>query len=91
MVKKGIQTLSDNWIRMSKKIAIIGYSFRLPGTDKEHLWQDLLEGRNLITEVDQNRWAKDGFLHPDKNHPGTSYTFKAGSIGDVSLFTLILA
>ncbi len=71
---------------MSKKIAIIGYSFRLPGTDKAHLWQDLLDGRNLITEVDPQRWAKDGFLHPDKHHPGTSYTFKAGSVGDVSLF-----
>ena len=71
---------------MSKKIAIIGYSFRLPQTDKAHLWQDLLQGRNLITEVDPQRWCLDSFLHPDKNHPGSSYTFKAGSVGDVSLF-----
>src|SRR6185369_7225174 len=71
---------------MSKRIAIIGYSFRLPSTDKEHLWQDLLHARNLITEVDHQRWSMESFLHPDKNHPGTSYTFKAGSVGDVSLF-----
>lgn len=71
---------------MSKRIAIIGYSFRLPSTDKEHLWQDLLHGRNLITEVEHQRWSMEAFLHPDKNHPGTSYTFKAGSVGDVSLF-----
>ena len=71
---------------MTKKIAILGHSFRLPDTDKEHLWQDLLQGRNLITEVDRSRWSREAFLHPDKNHPGTSYTFTAGSVGDISLF-----
>ncbi len=71
---------------MTTRVAITGYSFRLPGTSAESYWQDLLTGRDLITEVPANRWAFDGFLHPQKSHPGTTYTFAAGTIGDVSAF-----
>lgn len=71
---------------MKKRVAIIGLSFRFPSTNTVQYWTDLLDGRDLVTEVESSRWAKDGFLHPDKNHPGSSYTFAAGSVGDVSLF-----
>jgi len=71
---------------MIKKVAIIGCSFRLPSTDTKHFWQDLMEERDLITEVDSERWAKESLKHPNKKHPGTSYTFAAGSIGDISQF-----
>ena len=72
---------------MSKmKIAIVGMSFRFPGTNAEQYWPDLLGGRDLVTSVESARWAQDSFSHPGKNHPGTSYTFAAGSIGDVSRF-----
>jgi len=71
---------------MIKRVAILGCSLRLPDTDTNHLWQDLLDERNLITEVDSERWAKDTFQHPNKKNPGTSYSFAAGSIGDISQF-----
>lgn len=71
---------------MSRHVAVISYAFRFPGTSNEHFWEDLLAGRNLVTEVQAERWAQESFLHPKKNHPGTSYTFAAGSIGDVSGF-----
>lgn len=72
---------------MIKKIAIIGCSFRLPAnTNKNNYWQALLSGQDLVTEVDSKRWSFDSYLHPNKQHPGTSYTFAAGSIGDVSQF-----
>ncbi|MBV5337182.1 MAG: polyketide synthase, partial [Deltaproteobacteria bacterium] len=71
---------------MHRKVAIIGYSFRLPGGDRESLWQNLCSGRDLITEVYPSRWEKDSFYHPSKGHPGSSYTFAAGSIGDVAGF-----
>ncbi|MEN6484947.1 MAG: type I polyketide synthase [Syntrophobacteraceae bacterium] len=71
---------------MKKRVAIIGYSFRFPGTDRHRFWEDLLHGRELITQVDPSRWIKDTFYHPDKVHAGTSYTFAAGSIGDISGF-----
>ncbi|MEF8701863.1 MAG: type I polyketide synthase [Candidatus Accumulibacter sp. UW26] len=71
---------------MTRRVAITGHSFRLPGTTSSRYWQDLLDGRDLVTEVDPQRWVQDSFLHPNRNHPGTSYTFAAGSIGDVSTF-----
>lgn len=71
---------------MIKKVAIIGLSFRFPATDSDRYWDDLLQGKDLITTVDQKRWEKSSFLHPNKSHPGTSYTFSAGSVGDISRF-----
>ena len=71
---------------MAKRVAITGFSFRFPGTSNSDYWQDLLAGRDMVTEVNSERWAKDTFRHPNKNHPGTSYTFAAGSIGDISTF-----
>jgi phthiocerol/phenolphthiocerol synthesis type-I polyketide synthase C len=37
-------------------------------------------------EVDPTRWSNSAYLHPSKSHPGTAYTFAAGSIGDVKGF-----
>ena len=69
-----------------RKVAIVATSFRMPGTTTVRFWDDLLAGRDLVTEVDPRRWSKDAYLHPVKTHPGSSYTFAAGSVGDVSGF-----
>ncbi|MCX7099767.1 MAG: SDR family NAD(P)-dependent oxidoreductase [Methylococcales bacterium] len=71
---------------MTRRVAIIGFSFRFPSTNTQQYWQDLLDGRDLVSRVNEERWALDSFLHPNKSHPGTSYTFAAGSLGDVSTF-----
>ncbi len=71
---------------MKRKIAVVGMSFRFPGTDAGKYWSDLLDGQNLVSSVESSRWAQETFRHPNKNHPGTSYTFSAGSIGDISGF-----
>ena len=78
--------LTNNIHKMTKKVAIVGMSFRFPGTNTAQYWPDLLDGKNLISSVEEGRWAKEAYLHPDKNHPGTSYTFAAGSIGNVTAF-----
>src|ERR1022692_922848 len=67
-------------------IAVIGFSFRLPGGTNEALWKALLAARDLVTSVESERWAQDTLTHPNKAEPGTSYTFAAGSIGDVAGF-----
>jgi acyl transferase domain-containing protein/NADPH:quinone reductase-like Zn-dependent oxidoreductase/acyl carrier protein len=61
-------------------------SFRLPGPGSESFWSDLAAGRNLVTQVAPDRWTQDAYWHPRKSHAGTSYTFAAGSVGDVSGF-----
>ncbi|GAC1300324.1 MAG: type I polyketide synthase [Steroidobacteraceae bacterium] len=67
-------------------VAIVGFSFRLPGGSGEALWQALLAGRDLVSCVDADRWDQESMLHPDKAEPGTAYTFAAGSVGDVAGF-----
>ena len=70
----------------TRKVAIVAASFRMPGTAPSRFWDDLLAGRNLVSRVDPSRFTTDAYLHPNKTHPGTAYTFAAGSIGDVSGF-----
>jgi acyl transferase domain-containing protein len=69
-----------------RKVAIVATAFRMPGTTSARFWDDLLAGRDLVTEVDPGRFAAASYLHPNKSHPGSSYTFAAGSIGDVAGF-----
>jgi phthiocerol/phenolphthiocerol synthesis type-I polyketide synthase C len=74
------------YYRDGSPVAVIGFSFRMPGGTDEALWQALLAGRDLVTSVESDRWAQDTLLHPNKAEPGTSYTFAAGSIGDIAGF-----
>jgi phthiocerol/phenolphthiocerol synthesis type-I polyketide synthase C len=68
-------------------IAIIGASCRLPGApDLDAFWQLLIEGRDAVTEIPDDRWNKAQLLHPEKGHRGKAYTFASGTLGDVSGF-----
>ena len=58
----------------------------MPGTTPVRFWDDLLAARDLVSEVAPERWSQDAYLHPNKTHPGSAYTFAAGSIGDVAGF-----
>ena len=71
---------------MDKGVAIIGSSYRFPSSPDKTFWSNLVDNKNLVTHVEAGRWSFDAYLHPDKKHPGSSYTFAAGSIGDVSGF-----
>ncbi|WP_256832233.1 type I polyketide synthase [Pseudomonas sp. Pse1] len=69
-----------------RQVAVVGCSFRFPGSTTQSFWQNLMSGQDLVTQVDASRWAHNEFLHPDKTNPATSYTFAAGSLGDISAF-----
>lgn len=71
---------------MTRRVAIIGAASRFPGTTQATLWADLLAGKDMVTEVADDRWSKDSLLHPDKKAPGMSYSFAAGTLGDISGF-----
>ncbi|WP_218314783.1 type I polyketide synthase [Halomonas sp. 18071143] len=71
---------------MTKRVAIIGAAHRFPGTTPETFWQDLQAEKDLVTQVAPDRWSHEAFWHPDNRHPGTSVTFAAGSLGDISGF-----
>ncbi|WP_252107394.1 MULTISPECIES: type I polyketide synthase [unclassified Halomonas] len=71
---------------MTKRVAIIGAAHRFPGTTPETFWQNLQAEKDLVTRVAPDRWSQETYWHPDKRHPGTSVSFAAGSLGDISGF-----
>ncbi|MFC0268651.1 type I polyketide synthase [Kushneria aurantia] len=72
---------------MTRRIAIIGASYRFPGAAGAADFDAALQAeRDLVTQVAEDRWDPEVFQHPDRQHPGTSVTFAAGSLGDISGF-----
>ena len=55
-------------------VAIIGMSCRLPGgiDSPERLWEALLRGDDLITEIPPDRWDVDEYYDPEPGVPGRS-------------------
>ena len=55
-------------------VAVIGMACRLPGgiNSPEQLWDALLQGRDLVTEIPSDRWDADDFYDPEPGVPGLS-------------------
>jgi acyl transferase domain-containing protein/acyl carrier protein len=69
-------------------LAIVGMACRFPGgaNDLDAFWALLAEGRDAVTTVPEDRFTHAAFLHPRPGEPGKTYSFAAGTLGDVSLF-----
>lgn len=72
----------------SHPIAIIGAAFRFPGDlcDATEFWKALEEGRDLVTEIPQERWATDELRHSRRSEPGRSISFSAGVLSRIDEF-----
>ena len=69
--------------RGAEPLAIMGAACRLPGAPDLAAFARLLaEGRDAVTEIPADRFAKARFLHPRRGEPARSYSFAAGIIGD---------
>lgn len=73
---------------MDKALAVIGIGCRLPGgvSDAEQYWQALLEGRNGIRPVPEDRWDNAFFFDPDKDKAGKTKNDRGGFIEGVDQF-----
>jgi polyketide synthase 5 len=69
-------------------IAVIGMSCRLPGgiDSPERLWEALLRGDDLVTEVPPDRWDADEYYDPEPGVPGRSVSKWGAFIDDVAGF-----
>ncbi len=66
------------------KIAVVGWSCRLPGANTvEQFWELLLDGKCTVSSVPPDRFALDRFAHPRKQQRGKSYTWAAGVLDDL--------
>ena len=64
-------------------VAVIGMACRLPGgiNTPEELWQALLRGDDLVTEVPSDRWDGDEYYDPEPGVPGRSVSKWGSFIG----------
>ncbi|TCZ64460.1 type I polyketide synthase [Roseicella aquatilis] len=73
--------------RPERAIAIVGAACRLPGAPDLAAWWRLLEaGRDAVTSVPADRFSQRFHAHPRRGEPGKSYSFAAGTLGDVAGF-----
>jgi len=73
----------------SRDIAIIGISGRFPGADTlAQFWDNLVSGRDSITEVPSDRWDKERYYDPDPEMAslGKMYCTKGGFLRGVDKF-----
>ncbi len=69
-------------------VAIVGMACRLPGgiDSPELLWEALLRGDDLITEIPAERWDAESLYDPERGVPGRSVTKWGGFLDDVAGF-----
>ena len=69
-------------------IAVVGMACRLPGgiDSPQALWEALLEGRDMVTEIPRERWDSDEYYDPEKGTPGRSNSKWGAFIDDVAGF-----
>ncbi|WP_244967359.1 SDR family NAD(P)-dependent oxidoreductase [Streptomyces cacaoi] len=70
-----------------QRIAVIGIAGRYPmADDVDEFWRNLLEGRDCITEIPEDRWDRDRWYDPDPAAPGRAHTRWGGFLRDVDRF-----
>ena len=69
-------------------VAVIGMACRLPGgvDSPERLWEALLRGDDLVTEIPRDRWDADEYYDPEPGVPGRSVSKWGAFLDDVAGF-----
>jgi polyketide synthase 5 len=69
-------------------VAVIGMACRLPGgiNSPEQLWEALLRGDDLVTEIPSDRWDADEYYDPEPGVPGRSVSKWGAFLDDVAGF-----
>lgn len=69
-------------------VAVIGMACRLPGgiESPDQLWEALLRGDDMVTEIPPDRWDADEYYDPEPGVPGRSVSRWGAFIDDVAGF-----
>jgi len=68
-------------------IAIIGMSGRFPKADNlQQFWDNLVQGRDCVSEIPASRWHIDDYYSPDRQAPGKTICRYMGALDDVDVF-----
>ncbi|MEU3838478.1 beta-ketoacyl synthase N-terminal-like domain-containing protein [Streptomyces sp. NPDC028635] len=70
-----------------RAVAVIGVAGRFPQADGlQQLWDNLLAGRDSITEIPRERWDAQALYDPDKSRTDRTYTKWGGFVDGVETF-----
>ncbi|MGW0604770.1 type I polyketide synthase, partial [Streptomyces sp. NPDC002640] len=68
-------------------VAVIGLACRLPGApDPRTFWENLVRGRESITDVPADRWDVSAYYDADRDAPGRTNSRRAGHLENVDRF-----
>ncbi|WP_232000688.1 sulfolipid-1 biosynthesis phthioceranic/hydroxyphthioceranic acid synthase [Mycobacterium kyorinense] len=69
-------------------VAVIGMACRLPGgiESPDQLWEALLRGDDLVTDIPPDRWEADDYYDPEPGVPGRSVSRWGAFLDDVAGF-----
>jgi acyl transferase domain-containing protein len=81
--------MSANLSPNQQPIAIVGVSALFPGsTDATGFWRDILEGRDLLTDVPAGHWLIDDYYDADPSAPDKTYARRGGFLDPVGFDAL---
>ena len=70
-------------------IAVVGVSALFPGSlSATGFWKDILEGRDLITDVPSSHWLIEDFYDPDPSVPDKTYAKRGAFLKDIDFDAL---
>ena len=73
-------------------IAVVGVSALLPGGDNRGVcWKNILEGKDLITDVPGSHWLIDDYYHPDPAAPDKTYCKRGAFLPEITFDPLEFA
>lgn len=69
-------------------VAVIGMACRLPGgiDSPQRLWEALLRGDDMVTEIPVDRWDADDYFDPEPGVPGRTVSRWGAFLDDVAGF-----
>jgi phthiocerol/phenolphthiocerol synthesis type-I polyketide synthase B len=75
-------------IAVAEPVAVVGIGCRFPGdvVGPDSFWDLLVDGRNAISRVPEDRWDADAFYDPDPLTPGRMTTKWGGFVPDIAGF-----
>ncbi|MGR8931281.1 MAG: SDR family NAD(P)-dependent oxidoreductase [Gammaproteobacteria bacterium] len=78
---------ADRHQSFEDRIAIVGISGRYPQANNvEEFYQNLLAGKDCITEIPKHRWNSEIYFHKDRNQVGKCNSKWGGFLDDIDQF-----
>lgn len=72
---------------VDRDVAIVGIAGRYPMAETlDDFWENLLQGKDCITEIPKNRWNYENYFDPNKNSKGTIHSKWGSFLDNVAAF-----